>query len=226
MTEAFSFLNSIRGISGIRAHWVEAIGSETIYGDRDSAMKQLRKHHELAVRQFAGAGAEWWRAEQVHGTDVAIVPGAETTLAADGLPIVPGVDGLITQKAGIVLAIYVADCAAVWLADQRNGAIGLLHSGKKGTEGNIIEKGIRGMIDAFGSRAQDIVVVLSPCIRPPDYEVDFATDIQQQARAAGVARFHDCGLNTAADRERFYSYRRDLGRTGRMMALIMRDEIP
>jgi copper oxidase (laccase) domain-containing protein len=69
-------------------------------------------------------------------------------------------------------------------------------------------------------------VVLGPCIRPPDYEVDFAREIQQQAKQAGVGLFHDSGLNTAADLSRFYSYRKEMGKTGRMLALIVRDFLP
>ena len=171
-------------------------------------------------------GAAWWRAEQVHGNQVAVVPGAATIIAPDGLPVVPGVDGLVTGDPGVVLAIYVADCGAIWLADRVTGAIGLLHSGKKGTEFGILDEGLRLMAERFGTEPGEVVAVLSPCIRPPDYEVDFATEIGRQAGAAGVGNFIDCGLNTASDSARFYSYRKELGRTGRMMALISRDPIP
>jgi copper oxidase (laccase) domain-containing protein len=71
-----------------------------------------------------------------------------------------------------------------------------------------------------------VVAVLSPCIRPPDYEVDIPNAISAQAAAAGVGNFIDCGLNTASDLPRFYSYRKELGKTGRMMALIVRDFLP
>jgi len=99
----------------------------------------------------------------------------------------------------------------------------LLHSGKKGTESNILEKSVERMAADFGSRPQDLIVVLSPCIRPPDYEVDFAAQIGRQAEQSGIGNFIDCGLNTASNLQRFYSYRKELGKTGRMMALITRD---
>ena len=67
--------------------------------------------------------------------------------------------------------------------------------------------------------------MLGPCIRPPHYEVDFAGEIGRQAGRAGVGNFLDCGLDTAADLDRFYSYRLESGKTGRMMALITRDAI-
>jgi copper oxidase (laccase) domain-containing protein len=41
-----------------------------------------------------------------------------------------------------------------------------------------------------------------------------------------VGNFIDCGLNTASDPSRFYSYRKELGKTGRMMAMIVREYPP
>lgn len=226
MTEAFPFLDPLNSIPGVRAGWVERVPGLAITGDRDEAMNQLREHHTAAVATFAGPNTPWWRAEQVHGTAVAAVPGSPQITAPDGLPVVPNCDGLITCQPGIVLAIYVADCGAIWLADRKTGAIGLLHSGKKGTEGNILEVALTNMAAQFGTRAKDVTVVLGPCIRPPDYEVDFAAEIGHQAASAGVGDYFDCGLNTAADLQRFYSYRRELGKTGRMMALIARHFLP
>ena len=226
MTEAFPFLDSLNSIPGVRAAWIERIADLPINGDRDEAMKLLRPYHESAVSHFAGPSAQWWRAEQVHGTHVAVVPGSPQILAPDGLPVVPDCDGLVTCQPGIVLAIYVADCGAIWLADRVTGAIGLLHSGKKGTEGNIFEVALGVMAEQFGTRAENVTAVLSPCIRTPDYDVDFAGEIGKQAARAGVGSFLDCGLNTASALQHNYSYRRELGKTGRMMALIVRDFLP
>ncbi len=157
---------------------------------------------------------------------MALVPGSPQIIVPDGLPCVPGVDGLITREPDIVLAIYVADCGAIWLADHKTGAIGLLHSGKKGTESNIFQKALELMAEHFGTRPEDVTAILGPCIRPPDYDIDFAEEIGHQAERARVGNFIDCGLNTASDLSRFYSYRKELGKTGRMMAMIVRDSQP
>ncbi len=230
MTEALSFsvpfLAPLNGIPGIRAGWVERVPNLPVAVDRDEAMRILRPHHAAAVSDFGGTDAIWWRAEQVHGTQVAVVPDCPQINAPDGLPVVPGCDGLVTATAGAVLAIYTADCGAIWLADRRTGAIGLLHSGKKGSEGNILGNALCVMAENFGTRPADVTAVLSPCIRLPDYDVDFAAWIADQAREAGISEFSDCDLNTAADLDRFYSYRKELGKTGRMMALITRDTQP
>lgn len=228
VTEAFPFLAPLNEIPGIRAGWVERVPGLEITGDRDEAMNQLRAHHEAAVAQFSPGHdpSTWWRAEQIHGNAVAVVPGSHTILAPDGLPVVPGVDGLVTNEIGIVLAIYVADCGAIWLADRKTGAIGLLHSGKKGTESNIFQQALDLMAERFGTCPADVTAVLGPCIRPPDYDVDFAATIGRQADAAKLGNFIDCQLNTASDLVRFYSYRKELGKTGRMMALLVRDSPP
>jgi copper oxidase (laccase) domain-containing protein len=226
VTLSFPFLSPLQDIAGIRAGWVERVPALSITGDRDEAMRQLRPFHEAAVVEFAGPSAAWWRAEQIHGKFVATVPGSRHFTAADGLPVVPGADGLITRETGIVLAIYVADCGVVWLADRKTGAIGLLHSGKMGTAANILGAATKQMAEQFGSCAKDLTAVLGPCIRAPDYDIDFAAEIARQAGRLGIGNFIDCKLNTASDPARFYSYRKQLGKTGRMMALITRDSMP
>ena len=226
VTEAFPFLAPLNEIPGVRAGWIERVPDLPVTGDRDEAMRQLRPVHEAALTDFAAPPARWWRAEQIHGNAVALVPGSDEIIAPDGLPVIPGVDGLITGEPGAILAIYVADCGAIWLADRRTGALGLLHSGKKGTESNIFLNALEEMAKHFGTRPEDVTAVLGPCIRPPDYDVDFAAQIGRQAEDAGVGNFIDCELNTASDPSRFYSYRKELGKTGRMMALIVREPTP
>lgn len=226
VTEAFPFLDPLNSIPGIRAGWIERIPGLPITGDREEAMNVLKSHHVRAVSDFAGPVAPWWRAEQIHGTSVAVVPGCPEIPAPDGLPVVPGCDGLVTDQPGVVLAIYAADCGAIWLADRKTGAIGLLHSGKKGTAGNILGNALALMAARFDTRPEDVTAILSPCIRKPDYDVDFAGEIGDQAHRAGIGVFSDCGLNTASDLTRFYSYRKELGKTGRMMAMITRDFQP
>jgi copper oxidase (laccase) domain-containing protein len=139
---------------------------------------------------------------------------------------IEGVDGLISADDGVLLGIYVADCGAIYLADQVTGAIGLLHSGKRGTELGILSRALAMMQEEFGTDPGVVVVVLAPCIRPPAYEVDFASQIRKQAMDAGVRNenFTDCGICTSQDLETYYSYRTEMGATGRMLALIGKHE--
>ena len=76
------------------------------------------------------------------------------------------------------------------------------------------------MIERFGSDPANMIVQLSPCIRPPCYEVDFVAEIIRQCRMLGVRHIHDSGTCTACDLGRYYSYRAEKGKTGRMLAVI------
>jgi len=132
----------------------------------------------------------------------------------------PGCDGLITNQRGIALGVYVADCCAVYIVDPKTPAIGLVHSGRKGTELGVVPNAITQMIDCFRSNPAEMIVQLSPCIRPPHYEIDFAAEIVRQCRTFGVKEIHESGICTACDLDRYYSYRAEKGKTGRMLALI------
>lgn len=185
--------------------------------EREEALSRLAPWHEDHSRALGFQPEQLRLAEQVHGCQVARVNRQSPRLTLNA-------DGLITDDATVVLGIYVADCAAVFLADRQTGALGLIHSGRKGTELGIVPAAIHQMRDSLGSDPADIVVQISPCIRPPAYEVDFAATLREQCLAAGIcaAHLHDCGLCTATDLRRFYSYRLEKGRTGRMLALLGR----
>jgi copper oxidase (laccase) domain-containing protein len=76
------------------------------------------------------------------------------------------------------------------------------------------------MHEKFSIEPQDLIAQLSPCIRPPHYEVDFAADIIRQCQTAGLNEIHDSGICTACNLDAYYSYRAEKGRTGRMLALL------
>ncbi len=76
------------------------------------------------------------------------------------------------------------------------------------------------MKECFGSDPENMIVQLSPCIRPPHYEINFAAEIIRQCRSYGVKQIHDSGICTACDLDRYYSYRAEKGKTGRMLALL------
>lgn len=188
-----------------------------VNAERDVVVKRLWDWHHSQAAELGFSGDSLCIAEQVHGCRVAVVEGPQSAPA-------PGADGLICNRPALVIGIYVADCCAVYLADERTGAFGVVHSGKKGSEQNITGHAIAEMQRCFGSHPADLVVQLSPCIRPPAYEVDFAAMIRQQAIDAGVppTQVHDTGECTSSDLQRFYSYRMEKGRTGRMLALLGR----
>lgn len=165
----------------------------------------------LAAEGLPGAMVS---AEQVHGAEVAKVGRAEAG------KVVSQTDALITRESGLTLVVRVADCGPVWLHCAKTGALGLVHSGRKGTELGIVPATIRKMKREFGAEPNQMLALLGPCIRPPHYDVDFASEIIRQLKNEGIAEIADSGLCTASEPESFYSYRREKGQTGRHFAVV------
>ncbi len=184
--------------------------------ERHDAIARLQPAYEAARTTLGLDHHQWAFCEQIHGSQVTVL---ENPPPPDAPP-TPGSDALITALPGVILGIYVADCCAIYFADPTRRVIALAHSGRKGTDAQIARITIETMCSRFGCCPADIVAQLSPCIRPPHYEVDFAADIRHQCAQAGVRNLHDCRVCTASHPERYYSYRREKGRTGRMLALL------
>ena len=81
------------------------------------------------------------------------------------------IDGLITNEPGICLSLFFADCVPVYFYDPKTNGIGLAHSGWKGTVGQISAQMIRLMEQSFGTKPEDLLVVIGPSICPSCYEV-------------------------------------------------------
>lgn len=185
-------------------------GVDTL-ADRETALSRLSLAHREILTACGVPGARHLvTVSQVHGADVAIVKGGRADKSE--------ADALCSDEPGALFGIYVADCGPLWVVDPVRRVIGLAHSGRKGTDLNVAGALIHTMGEVFGSRAEDLEAFLGPCIRPPFYETDFASVIIAQCGMAGVRVADDCGLNTAKDLARYYSYRIERGRTGRMLA--------
>lgn len=187
--------------------------------DRAAVIAALTPMHEDVLKEGGIAVKMLRRAQQVHGNKVALVGDIGCSYPVEG------VDALFCGgKADCCLGIYVADCAAVWIYDTVSQSRALIHSGKQGTLQNIVGETLKSMYKVLGVRAENCLAVISPCIRPPHYEVDIVTMIKQELEEAGIApeNITDSGLDTAADLETFYSYRIEKGNTGRMLALFGR----
>ncbi|MEP6669672.1 MAG: polyphenol oxidase family protein [Chthoniobacter sp.] len=204
---------ALEAAPGIIHTFLGRVAGLDVQVDRAQALQRLDSFHRTAREELGLDKRHVIVGEQVHGREIAIVD--ERTPAP-----VAGVDGLITASPDVCLGVYVADCCAVYLAEPEKRVIGLLHSGRKGSELGITTAAIERMRTEFKCDPAKIVVQLSPCIRPPLFEIDFAALIVAQARAAGVTQVHDCGICTGANPDRYYSYRMERGKTGRMLALL------
>lgn len=221
MSNAYSpaYLERLNAYPENFARFVTRIPGVELTTDRAAVISALTPVHEQVLAEGGIAPKMLRRAQQVHGNKVALVGDIGCSFPVEG------VDGLFCGgKADCCLGIYVADCAAVWVYDPETGCRGLVHSGKQGTQQNIVGELLRAMRKTLGVQPQNCIAVISPCIRPPHYEVDIPTAIKAQLAGAGLApeNILDSELDTAADLDTFYSYRVEKGKTGRMLALFGR----
>lgn len=148
----------------------------------------------------------------------------------------PRADGMVTDRPGLLLGILTADCAPVLLADEQAGVIGAAHAGWRGALAGVTDSAIAAM-ERLGARRDNIHAAVGPCIGQPSYEVDqafrgqflgedaandrffaagpagkphFALEsyIVHRLIAAGIGEIEALNLDTYADPDRFYSYRR------------------
>jgi len=150
------------------------------------------------LRQLGFTG--YASAEQTHDNGVAVV---------DRSGHVPAVDALVTRQRGLPLVIRCADCAPVFLVDRRTPAIALVHSGKKGTQANVIGETLKHIRADFA--------FIGPSIGPCHYEMDLWMEIENQL--AGI-EIHNPRICTACHLDRYFSYRAEKGQTGRMFAVL------
>lgn len=101
--------------------------------------------------------------DQVHKTMVSFADGTKTDYSMT--------DGLVTDQLGVVLSTSYADCVPLYFLDTKHRAVGLSHSGWRGTMEGIGAVTIRKMTELFDSRPQDLIVVIGPSICKDCYEV-------------------------------------------------------
>ena len=148
----------------------------------------------------------------------------------------PRADAMVTDRPGLLLGILTADCAPVLLADSKARIVGAAHAGWRGAVAGVTDAAIAAM-EGIGARRERIAAAVGPCIAQPSYEVDeafrqrfvdedpangrfFVTaaagtlhfDLPAYVRhrliAAGIDEVETIHLDTYADPERFFSYRR------------------
>jgi len=209
---------ALDAIAGLRHGFITRVPGLAVAVDRDVALRRLDHHHAAALAGLGLDHERMARCRQVHGPGVRVLVDGDAT----GPQPLADADALVTVRRDVVLGIYVADCCAVFAVDPQSGALGLAHAGRKGTEQGVVPAMLAALLNLTACQEDPsrLVVQLGPCIRPPFYEVDFAAEIVAQCQRFGVPtdRIHDCGRCTHRDPQRYYSYRRERGRTGRMLA--------
>jgi len=211
-------------------------------GDDQNAVAENR---EIAV-EAVERGAKLVTLHQVHSATalIATAPWRDAQR--------PHADGVVTKTPGLLLGILTADCAPVLLADKAAGVVAAAHAGWQGALAGVTDAVIAKMEELGADRGR-IAAAIGPCIARVSYEVDddFARSfaaadpanerfftpgraghhqfdlegyVVARLAAAGVTRVEAMGLDTYADEERFFSYRRATHRGesdyGRQISLI------
>ncbi len=195
-------------------------------GDDPAAIFRNRGLAIAAIRP----GAELATVHQCHSAD------AVPVVRAWPIDERPSADAMATDRHGVLLGIVTADCAPVLFADIDAGVIGAAHAGWRGALAGVTDSAIAAM-ERLGARRDRIHAAVGPCIAQPSYEVDeafrerFLADNPDNARffaigqsgrphfdledyvihrlvAAGIEEVEALNLDTYADPDRFYSFRR------------------
>ena len=211
------------------------------YGDTQNSLDNRK-------RFLSGLGIDYRDlvcAKQVHASYVSYATEAHKgsgALTYDNA--IENTDAFITDKPGVPLAIFTADCLSVFLYDPNTRSIGLAHAGWRSTRENIIGKTVNLMQKEFGLQPLDLQVSFGPGIRGCCYEVDddfsgyfpstvirkdgrlyldLAATNKKQAVACGVKaeNIFDPTLCTFCKADDFFSFRKEGQACGRMMSVIM-----
>lgn len=227
-------LNFVRHAFFTRAGGV----SDGIYGSLNVGFGSADRAENVAENRRRAAAAldrppeALHTVHQVHGNDVVRVEGDAWDPTA-----APKADALVTDRPGAALGIMTADCVPVLFADASAGVIGAAHSGWRGTVVGVLPAVVAAMEDLGASR-RNIHAAVGPAIAQSSYEVgpefptpflerDAANDrffrpserdghhmfdltgcVMSQLRALTLASIDHLDLDTCADAERFFSYRR------------------
>ena len=120
--------------------------------------------------------------DQTHTTNVRVVTekdrGKGMTIPRD----YTDVDGMVTNVPGMVLATFYADCVPLYFVDPVHRAVGLSHSGWRGTVGKIGKVTVRKMTEIYGTKPENVIAAIGPSICQGCYEV--SEDVIDQFREA------------------------------------------
>jgi polyphenol oxidase len=200
------------------------------FGSGDDS-EHVARNRTIAMDQLGLPADRLVTCRQVHSATVITVE--EPWRREDS----PSADGMVTTRPGIALGVLAADCAPILFADAAAGVIGAAHGGWRGALGGVAEATVAAMV-AQGAEASRICAAIGPCIGQQSYEVgpefrprftavaaanerffipaartghfrfDLGGYIAHRLARMGLAAVDRAECDTAAEPERFFSYRR------------------
>lgn len=155
-------------LGGVSSGIFESLNLSFTRGDdRDCVLENFRR-----VGQFFDKGIDSFvLSHQTHTTNVCKVTKKDKGNGITRELPYQDVDGFITNEKGIILSTFYADCVPLYFVDIVNKAIGLSHSGWKGTVSRMGRETINAMQKEFGTKTSDLMVAIGPSICKDCYEV-------------------------------------------------------
>jgi hypothetical protein len=184
-------------------------------------------------------------ARQVHGDNVKYVTESEKGSGANAYGgSIPDVDGFITDKKNVPIAVFTADCLSVFIYDPKTPSIGMVHSGWRSSKQGIVLKAIGLMVEKFNVEPKNLYAGFGSSIRGCCYEVskefkghfpgaliekkdkfylDLASVNKEQLLSAGLKEenIFPPQVCTFCHNDEFFSYRKEGIACGRMMSVMM-----
>ena len=211
-------------------------------GGLGDSKEAIVSNHELLAFEVGYRSATFFEATQVHGAEVFVVDentSRDRTRKQEA-------DALQTDVLGWAVGVRTADCLPLLLADPSSRCVAAVHAGWRGTVAGIVSASV-ARFEKRGVSGSRIVAAIGPHIRACCFEVgdevlaglkkssgidvsrpgkgkkphaDLGAAVIAELRARGVTMIDDTGGCTFCEPERFYSFRRDGKKAGRMMSVI------
>ena len=146
--------------------------------ERGDAEEAVRTNYELLGAAIGFRTDSLVFSKQTHTTNVRVVAEEDRGKGFLRDRDYTDVDGLITNVPGLTLATFYADCIPLFFVDPVHKAIGLSHSGWKGTVGKIGKVTVEKMTEQYGTDPKDVLAAIGPSICQSCYEVSEDVIIQ------------------------------------------------
>ncbi|WP_448903087.1 peptidoglycan editing factor PgeF [Eubacterium sp.] len=153
---------------GVSVGCLESMNLGFNRGDLD---ENVLKNHKIFAKAVGFPYENIVTTNQTHTTNVRVVTKEDCGKGITKDRDYSDVDGLITNVPGIALATYYADCVPLYILDPVNKAIGLSHSGWKGTVNRIGENTLKLMNENYGTNPKDVICCIGPSICQDCYEI-------------------------------------------------------
>lgn len=233
-------------LGGVSKGAYESLNLRLSAGD---SLDNVLKNYDIICNELGIDKSELVLSKQVHETNIVDVTAKDK---GNGLLYenkFTSADALVTAEKNVPIVTFFADCVPVFLLDTKNAVLALVHSGWKGTIGEITAKTLKHMSEHYKTNPTDVLAAVGPSIRSCHYEVsdELASQFEEKFGNAVVhtadkkrylnlqkcieiqlisygvpsASITDSGICTYCQKDIFYSHRYLGNERGTMAAIAM-----